>query len=319
MPIDSGDIERLKAAIPKDFQPPPTIRGRLTSYFLSVDSLRESTPLQGSETDPVNDVDRRAAADARERYNLGMGFVTGNTGLAAPGFILSGAQVAIQNAQVAEVEQRKHDDERFALDQMNAAVDARISKLNADLIAIDKRLEEIRVRRAAIGTSFEALDEIARRRARGEKLDPANEADRHLMETAGMSEEEANSADYAATIAARRRDLDREDSALSTEWDTKMRRRGDVLHDLADAQTAKGELENADTGEARVLAERRAATMLGRQQLSTAAYQSTSDPAKVIAADAVAVSAESEAFNRDAVAVNRAAVVQNGTNNFSPS
>jgi TolA-binding protein len=293
MPIDSGDIERLKAAIPKDFQPPPTFRGRLTSYFLSLDSRGASNLIPGSDI------------NARDRLNLEMKFV-GSDDSQAPSFILSGAAATLAKRQIDKRNEDHRREERTAFARMMDALNARIDALQDELRDLNLRIAEIERRRADIGATFEALDEIKRRRARNEKLDPANEADRHLLEAAGLSETEANGDDYAATIAAHRRALDTEDGNLSTEWNSKMRRRGDVMNDLADAQAARNDLQTGDTEEARILAERRAETILGRRQLATATFETTGTSAKLVAADAVAGAevtqrqTASQTLNRDA-------------------
>ncbi|SFF97178.1 hypothetical protein SAMN05518801_104257 [Novosphingobium sp. CF614] len=159
MAYDDADIGRPKAAIPKNFQPPPESRGRLTNDFLSVDSLRESTPLQGSET-AVAMVDYRAADDSRERHNLGMNFLADaadNPDAANPGFLLPGALANAHAARVAQSEQRQRDDDRrFIISQ----IEARNRQIAENL----KRLEILDKQETAL------QDHLARLR-RGEKAE----------------------------------------------------------------------------------------------------------------------------------------------------
>jgi hypothetical protein len=135
MAIDANDIERLKAAVPDDHQPPPQAAGSLSSVFVSsVDSLRESTPLQGSEGN-------RHAADELERHNLGMAFLGGgNDDAANPGFLLNGAQATMRHARTEKVEQRRRDDDRR---HVIALVLSQIEARNRQIAENLQRLEEL--------------------------------------------------------------------------------------------------------------------------------------------------------------------------------
>lgn len=280
-----------RAAVPANFQPPSNAAGALTSQFdLSADG-------------GLSMIARRNAREELTLANLSHAFLERNTSEAvtAPGFLLSGAQ-AVNTTQIMQTEKRKRDDGiRFALDQAKAALLARLAKLDAEIAAIDKRLEEIRQRRIVIADQMEALDEIERIRRSGKKLDPNNPAHRRLLEAGGITEAQANSENYALVIRQTRSRLSNEDESFGTEHNSLLKHRGVVAYERQGVVGALGEIENADTDEARIFAERRATTTLGAQQLGEAATQTTSVQARMVAADAVGASADSEAYNRVAV------------------
>ena len=302
MARDDADIDRAKSGVP-EIHRPRHAAGALTNHFSSVDSLRESTPLQGSEI------------AERERFNLGMGFIGRDSSETAPGFILSGAIAAARAVQITATEKRKNEDERFALGQMKQALEQRLAELDREIAAIDKRLEDIRQRRIVIADQMEALDDVERLRRSG-KLDPNNPAHARLLRVAGISESEARGGDLATIIALRRQILGNEDDALGNEHNSLLKYRGVVAYERQGVVGALGEIENADTDEARILAERRAKTVLGSQQLGEAATQTTDCQARIVAADAVGVAQESERFNRNAVAGNRSEIVGTATPGF---
>lgn len=310
MAFDAKDIGRLRAAVPPAYQPPHHAAGALTIHFSSADSLRESAPMHGSEI------------AERERNNLGLAFIGRGITQSAPSFLLSGAQ-AVRTIQINETEKRKRgDDIRFALDQAKAALVARLAELDAELAAIDKRLEEIRQRRIVIADQLEALDDIEQIRRSGKKLDARNPAHRRLLEAAGISEYDANGDGYALVISQRRHALGNEDEALGTEHNSLLKYRGVVAYERQGVVGALDEIENADTEEARILAERRATITLGAQQLGEAAYQTDSDRAKLTAADAVAANeqspsrADSQTFARSATTKDDSLVASEGVATF---
>lgn len=299
MERDGAETGRLKAAIPDRYQPQPDAGGALPASFHSVGAQSAPTPLQGSEIDRTT--------QERDRHNLGAVFVAGDPDQSAPSYMLTGAQALAKNSHIAMIEQRRREgDNRLAITQMQAALDARLAALDAELLALDARIGEIEQRRIEIGDNLEAIDELEQIERSGQKLDPNNPAHAALLRRAGIDPDEADKATVADIIARRRRDLAIEDGALGTEWDTKMKRRAQVARERVAVAAAKDEIENANTDEARILAERRAATILGAQQLGDAASQTENRTAKVIAADAVAANerpdlrAESEAYNRRA-------------------
>ena len=124
MGFDPADIERIKAAVPDKHQPPPHAGGRLSNDFFSVDSLRESTALQGSEF---------------ERHQRGMAFVNGGDGETAnPGFLLNGSAAAIHQAHVESVKRREDDKERqHVLQQIIDQIEARNRQIAENLKLID--------------------------------------------------------------------------------------------------------------------------------------------------------------------------------------
>ncbi|MEI9849880.1 MAG: hypothetical protein WDN24_02265 [Sphingomonas sp.] len=296
MAFHANDIARLKAGIPDSFQPRDA-SGALSQRFRDL-----------------------------QTFNMGLAFVSGadDPETANPGFLLPGA---LLRAREARTEQKRKDEreksDRFSMAQAKAALDRRIAALDAELAAIDRRLEEIRLRRAEIADKLDAMHDIEERRRSGKKFDGRDAADRRLLQAAGMSEEEANGDDYAAIIARRRADLSGEDDMLQTEWNAKMKRRGEVVIERAGAVAARGEIESASTEEARIMAERRAATVLGAQQLGEAASMTDYKDAKIVAADAVAgnerqdLRADSKAFNREA-ATDVSAVIRTDNASFSP-
>ena len=295
MALSARDIA-AKAAVPLQFQPSVDRAGALSRGFAA------------------------AGLSDHDRYNLGVGFLgalADGIDSASPSFILPGPLAAIRERQIAHriAEQRK--DERFALDQMKAALDARIAELDRQLAEIDAALERIRLRRIEIGLSLEAIDEIDRLRRSGKKLDPNNAAHRRLLERSGLTAEQANGDDYRAQIAQRRRDLDVEDTTLETDSNRLLKRRGAVVAARGEALEAKGEIERSDTDEARLLAERRAATVLGARELGDAAYLSEDRGAKLLAAEAVATSAKSEAYARANV-LDDPAVLRSSAKAFTP-
>lgn len=309
-----AETDRLKSAIPDMYRPPRNAGGLLTSYFSSsVDLLRKSTALQGSEI-----------AD-RDRFNLGMGFLNKGDANpeATPSFILPGALAAARKLQIARHEEERHRDVRVALEQYRAALADRLAALNAELEALNREIDEIETRRTEIGASLEALDEIERLKRSG-KLDPSNPAHAALLRTAGITPEEAKRDDLLDVIQRHRRDLDREDGTLETLWNAKVKRRDQVALERLDVIGAQQEIENADTDEARLLAERRAATVLGAQQLGEAALQTDSNRAKVIAADAVTDAEGSERravsanLNHNSVEANKRVVMASDTKEFAP-
>lgn len=293
MAFDASEIERLRAAVP-DLHRPPRNAGGLWSHRFE------------AQVDPAHETG--AARDSElERHNLGMAFladVAANPDTANPNFRLTGGLASIRTIEAEKRQREEHDAWEFALDQYRAELDRKLAALDAELAAIDKRLEEIRQRQEAIGEQMEALDELTRLKRSG-KFDPNNPAHLRLARNAGLSPDEIARMD-AADLTLRRRALDRENGDLEEEWNERMKRRGEVVQEREAVVEARAEIEHADTGEARILAERRAVTVLGAQQLGEAAYQTQNAEAKRIAADAVA-SNEREAIREDSQAYNRRA------------
>lgn len=301
MALDASEIERLRAAVPDMHRPPRDAGGLLSHRF-------------GVEVDPAYDV-HSASASELERHNLGLAFLAdaaANPDTANPNFRLTGGLAAVRAVEMAKEEHEKREDWEFALDRAREALDRRLAALDAELAAIDQRLEEIRQRREAIGEEMEALDELTRLKRSG-KFDPNNPAHMRLARTAGLSPEEIARMD-ADDLLRRRQALDRENGDLEEEWNERMKRRREIEKEREQVVEARAEIEHADTGEARILAERRAVTVLGAQQLGEAAYQTQSAEAKRIAADAVAANeaevlrADSQKYNRLASAGDRAAI-----------
>ena len=152
MARDDADIDRLKAEIPDRYQPPRDAGGMLTNQFSSVDSLRESTPLQGS------------GPSERDLHNLGLRFVAAsadNPNQTSPGFLLSGALASALQIQIAKTERGKHDDEqRFVLAQLISQIEAR-----------NRQIEENIKRLAILDRQETALQEQLARLRSGEKAE----------------------------------------------------------------------------------------------------------------------------------------------------
>ena len=251
--------------------------------------------------DPIGEVDRAHVLQTGGRFNLGLAFLQNPGGAANPSFTLHGAHAIVQ-AMLAEQqrqEQRKETD--FVRSQVQQALDQRLAALNAELTLIDTRLEEIRVRRIKIGEELEALDDIEALKREG-KFDPANAAHAELARRAGLRPEEAAEISLSDLIL-RRQALTTEDGDLETERNERLKRREVVIAERQDVLTAQSEIERVDTEEARILAERRAETVLGAQQLGEAAYQTRSADAKQIAATAVG-NAEVKERQQSSVAYN---------------
>lgn len=288
MAFDATDIQRLKAAIPTSYQPPRGAGGMLSSQFdSSVDLRSKSTAMHGSEID---------------RHNLGLAALA-NPDAIVPGIMLTGAHATARAVQRERHEREQRKDAEFTYDQVRQELQRRLAKFDAELAAIERRLKEISERREKIGDEMEALDELAKLKG---KFDPNNPAHARLARRAGITPEEAAQADGAA-ILRRRQELAREDSGLDDEWNAKIKRRDVVLKERKPVADALAEIERADTEEALILAERRATTTLGAQQLGEAAYQTRRQDAKFLAADAVA-QAEREPLRTDSQIWNRQAV-----------
>ncbi|MCF8467276.1 MAG: hypothetical protein K9G33_07720 [Sneathiella sp.] len=295
MALTDAEIAEIKAGIPARFQPPHDSSGALTMNFQNQGAMLAPFTLQGS-------------ADL-DRHNIGLAFINSGDQGSTPGFMLSGALATIRATEKSEIEKRKRGEEqRFALDQLNAQLDARLAELDAELAQIDERLEEIRQRRIEIGDGLEALDELEHMAATG-TLDPDNPDHARLLRRAGIEPEDARRRDMTDIIAQRRRDMSREDGALHDENDGLLKRRDTVAREKKEVEAARAEIENADTPEAMKAAEHRARTVLGSQQLGEAAYQTENQQAKVIAASAVGVSAKSEDYNRNAASLDENIVI----------
>lgn len=110
MAFSDAEIELLKAAVPDDHKPPPEAAGKLTNGFLTIDLLRKSIPLQGSEID---------------RHNLGIGFIenaAADPDTANPSFVLTGAQATARDLRIEQGERKERDNIEFALAQSAASL-----------------------------------------------------------------------------------------------------------------------------------------------------------------------------------------------------
>ena len=292
MAFSSADIETIKAAVPERFRPDP-VQGRLLiNSFGAVAELRSATLIYEGETSDSSD----PLVSDRARDMAGMALADDPDATAA--FVLTGAQLARRaEAERERAEERRKEDTAFA--EIRAALDARLAALDAELAEIDKRLDEIRERRDELAERMDALDDLDTLIKSG-KLDPNNPAHAALLRRAGIDPAKTRREDIGDAVTQRRREVAGEDDALDSEWNARMKRRGEVVRDREKVQAARDEIEHADTPEAMERAERRARTVLGSQQLGEAAYQTDSQRAKAIAANAVGVSAKSEDYNRQA-------------------
>ncbi|MEJ7925999.1 hypothetical protein WG908_04415 [Sphingobium sp. AN641] len=306
MAFDATEIQRLKAAIPIDYRPRPQAAGQLTNDFLAVDLLRKSTALEGTE---------------RDRHNLGMAYLNSpDADAAGPTFLLTGAQAVARNAQVIQSERAEHDITDFAFDQMRENLRRHIERLNAMLVDIDAAMKKIHTRRDEIGQELEALDELTRLKRSG-KFDLNNPAHAQLARSAGLSPEELDRMSVH-DLRMRRRDLDREDGQLEDQWNKWLKLRKGIVKERDAAVEIEAELAAADTAEVRILAERRASSLLGVQQIAEVAYIAEDRSVKIRAADAVAsneqaaVRTESQTYNRDAVLRNEGAILNKDSDDF---
>lgn len=294
MAFDADDIRQLKAAIPDHLTPPHGLRGKLSDDFSSVGSRSESTALQGS-------------LSALDRFNLGQACLD-QPDASGPSFQLTGAQAMARQTRQQQHDSHEAEEERSFVKRVLAALDARLAALDAQLTQIDDRLEAIRKRRVEIGDTLEAMDKIERLKKSG-RFDPDNKEHAALLRQAGLSADEVMGDDFAAVLARRRKALGDEDADLETDWNAKMKRRSAILAERDAVIDAKHDIETADSEEARLLAERRAQTLLGKQQLGTAAYDSARADARKVAADAIG-SSEADAVQSNSVALNQQAVAK---------
>ncbi|QIG79455.1 coiled-coil domain-containing protein [Stakelama tenebrarum] len=298
MALSQSDIEELKAAVPPHMRPAAGAGALLPASFglASAHDYDNGPPEQQNTVPafvgPLSGPDtQKLIVETVRQFDAGQ---IDTTSLIIP---------ANLGKLRATAEKRKRD-QRSADLLLLDLLDRRLAELDAELAAIDGRLSEITRRRNEIGESMEALDELARLQARGE-VDPNNRVHAALLRKAGISPDEAQGDGLSAAIVRRRHQLGGEDDALAAEWNEKMKRRGEVMRERQDVITARAEIENADTDEARIAAETRATTLIGAQQLGEAAYQSDNESAREIAADAVAATeeearrVESQQLNRD--------------------
>ncbi len=307
MARDEVDIAELKSRIPVQFQPSSDMSGSLSLNFQSQGAMLAPYTLQGSENPSASEADPFADDHAREMQ----GRIFAADPDASPSFMLTGAQASMRaSSEGTEQKKRERDTRRQLLDALNR----RLAELNADLLRIDTRLEEIRLRKNAIGEELEALDDIEKLTASG-KLDPSNRKHAELLRKAGIDPAKVDKNNISDLITQCRRAMNGEDEALDGEATELLKQRKVVELERAEVQAARNDIESANTPEAMEKAEARARTVLGSQQLGEAAYQTESDRAKEIAADAVAnneraeLQANSAAFNRSSTLRNEAAII----------
>lgn len=305
MAFRDADIEVMKAAVPSQHRPRPDHFNLLSSsYYDAADAVASAAPAsQSIEHDGASSADPLTDDHAREMAGLALA----DDPEASASFMLTGAQASMQTNGEGN-EQKKRERERTTHDLLMDSLNRRLAQLDAELVQLDKRLDEIRQRRIELGDGMEALDELERLAANGQ-LDPNNPAHAALLRRAGIDPEKARREDMNDIIAQRRRDMGREDDALEGEWNVKMKRRGHVASEREKVRTARAEIESASTPEAMEKAELRAQTVLGSQQLGEAAYQTESQEAKEVAADAVGISAKSEDYNRNAASLDEKIVI----------
>ena len=300
MALNASDIGRLKAAVPTIYRP-RDVAGTLADSFDNSASLRE-----------------------REQFNLGMKFVSGDDQSQAPSFILSGSVATVRKAQLDKRNEERRRDERTTVQRALDALNERIAALDAEIATINEDLRRIAERRAAIAEQLTAIDDIEELRRKGIKLDPANPAHAKLLRASGLSASEINGDGYLAALLRKRVELSTEDGSLALDQDSKIKRRDQLTLERTEALGLRSELEGANTDEARILAGRRASTFLGRDQLSTAAYESNSAKVKLVAADAIAGTEgddrreASTKLTHAAAASDTAAIFKTDTKTFAP-
>ncbi len=314
MARDEADIAELKSRIPVQFQPPSSMSGSLSLNFQSQGAMLAPYTLQGSENPSVSEADPFTDDHAREMQ----GRIFAADPDASPSFMLTGAQASMRaSSDGTEQKKRERDTRRQLLDALNR----RLAELNADLLRIDTRLEEIRLRKNAIGEELEALDDIEKLAASGQ-LDPRNPKHAELLRKAGIDPAKVDQHNISDLITQRRRAMNGEDEALDGEATELLKQRKIVELERAEVEAARNDIESANTPEALERAEARARTILGSQQLGEAAYQTESDRANEIAADAVAnneraeLQAGSEDYNRLAATEDSGAILSLGDESF---
>ena len=307
MAFTDAEIAELKSLVPQQHRPRAEHSDLLSNRFYSAaDVLASAARVNPGGGNPLTDDNAREMA----------GLIFADDPEASASFILTGAQASKQAyGESHEEKQRRKDRETY--DLIRNALDQRLAELDVELAEIDARLGVINDLRSQIADKLDAIDDLERLVANG-TLDPNNPAHAALLRRAGYSTEDTEQDDFAERLRHDRADLAHKDGALETEWNRKMKRRGEVVAERREVEAARAEIESADTPQAMENAERRAQTLLGSQQLGEAAYQTESQKAKQIAADAVGVSAKSEDYNREAAALNEAKVIESDLDAFDP-
>lgn len=200
--------------------------------------------------------------------------------------ILSGSQQAIKQHQLNETTRKKREREAHfvnVLDRLNQ----RLEELNLLIDEANERLEQINDRQLEIGDQLEALDELDELLNTGQ-LDTHNPIHQRIMKRAGISHEVA-ATDIAVLISEQRTTaLGQEHDDLEDENNTLIRRRNDLEAEREQVLTVMAEIENADTPEAREIAEERAQNILDNSKLTDLAAQTDDQDVKAMPANAVA-------------------------------
>lgn len=203
---------------------------------------------------------------------------------AAP-IILSGSQQAIKQHQLTETTRKKREREAHFVNVLDR-LSQRLEELNELIDETTERLDQINDRQLEIGDQLEALDELDELSNTGQ-LDTHNPIHQRIMKRAGISPE-APAADIAVLISEQRAVLGREHDDLEDENNTLIRRRDELEAEREQVLTVMAEIENADTPEARAIAEQRAQNILDHSELTDLAAQTDDQELKAMAAKAVA-------------------------------
>ena len=207
------------------------------------------------------------------------------SGSAAP-IILSGSQQAIKQHQLTETTRKKREREAHfvsVLDRLNQ----RLEELNALIDETNERLDQINDRQLEIGDQLEALDELDEL-SNTRQLDTNNPLHQRIMKRAGINP--GSVVDIAVLISEQRAALGQEHDDLEDESNTLIRRRDELEAERDQVLTVMDEIENADTPEARAIAEERAQNILDNSALTDLAAQTDDQDVKAMAANAVAQS-----------------------------
>lgn len=270
MALKWGEIQDLRSRVPREYQP-----------WLNAPASPGLDNELGADA-AVGEVDNRARETDRTIYNLGMNATrVGN-------FMATGAMMTrIAQTEQASQEERRKDD-KFALDRAREALERRIAQLEADLAASEQRETQYRA-------ELEALEEIRRRKALGQKIDD------DLLRRAGLTREEEQRDDFDDVVDAkadqRRDDIDRE-----------VKTQGDLRGRIARERDLARRYDEGDP-QARAEVQRLAPTTDGARVIGGAAFNSDRQETRDELADAIgahevaAVRAASAQDNESAVQV----------------
>ncbi len=257
MALSQADIEVIKSAVPPQFRPGADHARLLGNSFSDATDTNVSVaPASGGANFLTDDRTRELA-----------GQMFANNPEAATGFMLTGAQITQQQRDERQ-RQAKRSSDQFVQNEIEAALHRRLAELDAEIARIDKRLGEITLRRGKIADKLDAIDDINTLLASGQ-LDPSNPVHAALLRRAGYDADDTKREDFADRVKKDRGDLTREDTALEGETGGLLKRRKEADDQRSELRTARTDVANADSEEAKLSALQRAEAVLGKQTIDT--------------------------------------------------